>query len=152
MTLNPDIKVQWDHGTAYDFLSSLYVLHFPDEYGLRGAWAAGVRSRMPNEVRDFLEVVIGDFNIPLAWINSLPEPKDAATALVALKQIPMMSGWQNCVSARWTRRNVWRCSSDQQARTWNQETLEELIWIWQRAGKDQRVIPGPVNEKRAARS
>ncbi|MFN2143877.1 MAG: ArsR/SmtB family transcription factor [Anaerolineales bacterium] len=151
MTLRPDIKVRWDHGTAYDFLSSLHVLHFPDEYGLRGAWAAGVRSRLPNEVREFLESVIGNFNIPLDWISRLPEPKDAATMLVALKRIP--SGeWLS--ELRLSPVDLEECLALLQQTTdrgsWDQETLEELMWIWRRAGKDQRVIPGPVNEKRAA--
>ena len=62
MATKQPIKVFWDQGTAYDFLTSLYVLHFPDEFGLRGAWAAGVRSRLPNEAREFLEKIVGNFN------------------------------------------------------------------------------------------
>ena len=30
----------WDIGTAYDMFISLDVLHNPDKFGLRGAWAA----------------------------------------------------------------------------------------------------------------
>ena len=64
MATNQEIKILWDQGTAYDFFTSLYVLHFPDEFGLRGAWAAGVRSRLPSKARDFLEVIVGNFNPP----------------------------------------------------------------------------------------
>ncbi len=37
-------RLSWDVGTAYDMFMSLDVLHRPEAYGLRGAWAAGVRS------------------------------------------------------------------------------------------------------------
>jgi DNA-binding transcriptional ArsR family regulator len=151
MKLNPNIKLQWDHGTAYDFLSSLYVLHFPDEFGLRGAWAAGVRSRLPNEAREFLEIVIGNFNIPLDWISSLSEPKDAATALLALKRIPH-GEWLD--ELRLSPVDSEEClallQQTSQSGSWNQETVEELIWTWRHASSEKRVIPGPVTEKRAA--
>ena len=83
-----EIKITWDIGTGYDFLSSLQVLHFPDTYGLRGAWAAGVRSRLAPEAREFLENLIGNFQPPLAWLYSLPAPKDSASLLLELKRIP----------------------------------------------------------------
>ncbi len=149
MTLKPDIKVRWDHGTAYDFLSSLHVLHFPDEFGLRGAWAAGVRSRLPNEVRDFLEVVIGNFNIPLAWINSLPEPKDAATALVALKHIPRWLAGNTAPQPGGFRGMPGAAAEDHRARhleSGNPGRADvDLAASRQGAARD----PGPVNEKRA---
>ncbi|MBN2044638.1 MAG: winged helix-turn-helix transcriptional regulator [Anaerolineales bacterium] len=151
MTLNPDIKVQWDYGTAYDFLSSLHVLHFPDEYGLRGAWAAGVRSRLPNEVREFLETVIGNFNTPLDWIHNLPQPKDAATALVALRRIP---GNERLAELRLSPVDSREClavlQQTSQRGHWDQETLEELIWIWRQARPGVQIIPGEINEQRAA--
>ena len=37
----------WQTGTAYDLFASLQVLHRPQEFGLRRAWAAGVRARLP---------------------------------------------------------------------------------------------------------
>jgi DNA-binding transcriptional ArsR family regulator len=151
MNLQPDINIQWDYGTAYDFLSSLHVLHFPDEYGLRGAWAAGVRSRLPTKVRDYLEVVIGNFNTPLGWINSLPEPKDAATLLVSLKRIPP-EDW--LAELRLSPVDSAECLAVLQGVTsrgaWDQDILEELVWTWRQAGTGQRAIPGEVNEKRAA--
>ena len=82
------IEFTWDIGTGYDFLASLQVLHFPDAYNLRGAWAAGVRSRLPNDAREFLEEITVNFRPPLNWLHSLPEPKDAASVLLALKRIP----------------------------------------------------------------
>ena len=82
-------RLTWDFGTAYDFFVSLYVLHEPDKFGLRGVWAAGMRSRLPAAEREFLEEVEGTVTgPPLPWVYSLPAPKDAVTALRALGSIP----------------------------------------------------------------
>ena len=79
--------ITWDTGTAYDFFVSLLVLHDPGRYGLRGAWAAGVRSRLPAAERAFLEEAMAAF-LPLGWIYTLPEPADSAVALATLAAIP----------------------------------------------------------------
>lgn len=81
-------QVAWDLGTAYDMFASLQVLHFPAHFGLRGAWAAGVRSRLSVDERDFLEKAMELLKSPLPWIYRLPPPKDGTTVLYALKQIP----------------------------------------------------------------
>ncbi|MBN2148626.1 MAG: winged helix-turn-helix transcriptional regulator [Anaerolineales bacterium] len=78
----------WDLGTAYDLFASLQVLHQPDRFGLRGSWAAGVRSRLPALHRQVLEEAQDLFHNPLTWVHGLPVPKDSATALWALSQIP----------------------------------------------------------------
>jgi DNA-binding transcriptional ArsR family regulator len=83
---SPDIS--WDNGTAYDFFMSLQVLHEPDIYGLRASWAAGVRSRLASDERKLLEDLHGLLWVPLHWIHTLPAPKDAASALWSLRQIP----------------------------------------------------------------
>jgi DNA-binding transcriptional ArsR family regulator len=81
-------NITWDSGTAYDLFMSLEVLHDPEHYGLRASWAAGVRSRLSPDERKFLEELHGFLWVPLHWIHTLPAPKDAATALWALRQIP----------------------------------------------------------------
>lgn len=86
---NTQPKIIWDQGTGYDFYSSLEVIHFPDNFGLRGAWAAGVRSRIPGRERDFLEEVVDNFLPPMRWVYSLPSPKDASTVIFSVKQIPV---------------------------------------------------------------
>jgi DNA-binding transcriptional ArsR family regulator len=86
--MKQEIKVIWDKGTAYDLFTSLYIIHRPDEYGLRASWAAGVRSRLPIQLRDALERAQMVFYVPLAWLHTLPEPKDAATVLDVLKSLP----------------------------------------------------------------
>jgi DNA-binding transcriptional ArsR family regulator len=80
--------IQWEFGTAYEMFISLHVFHEPDYYGIRASWAAGVRSRIPPAERKLLEEVYPLINAPLAWIRSLPAPRDAISALWALKQIP----------------------------------------------------------------
>lgn len=80
--------IEWEFGTAYEMFISLHVFHRPDYYGIRASWAAGVRSRIPAPERKLLEEVYPFIGPPLPWIHNLPAPKDAITALWALKQIP----------------------------------------------------------------
>lgn len=86
MNQQPDII--WDKGSAYDLFVSLWILHRPDEFGLRPSWAAGVRSRLPVLLRDVLEQSQKFLSVPLSWIYNLPEPKDAAAVLATLKALP----------------------------------------------------------------
>jgi DNA-binding transcriptional ArsR family regulator len=85
-TMIPELL--WDWGTAYEMFSSLDVLHNPSKFGLRGAWAAGVRSRLPSGARDILDHACEQVSVPLHWIHQLPDPKDGSTVLYYLKQIP----------------------------------------------------------------
>jgi len=80
-------NLAWDLGTGYDLFVSLYVLHKPDEFGLRPSWAAGVRSRLPVDVRDVLEKSQFMVSFPLCWVHALPDAKDSAAVLRALRQI-----------------------------------------------------------------
>jgi DNA-binding transcriptional ArsR family regulator len=82
-------RLLWDWGTAYDLFVSQEVLHDPAAYGLRAKWAAGVRARVSPAEREILEEAqLVLFGSPLHWIYSLPAPKDGATALWMLRQIP----------------------------------------------------------------
>lgn len=82
------IDLEWDGGTAYDLFVSLTVLHEPSDFGVRGAWAAGVRARLPVEVRETLEQGQVVIHVPLHWIYTLPDPKNATAVLWALEQVP----------------------------------------------------------------
>jgi len=77
----------WDWGTAYDLFISLEVLHSPSNFGVRGAWAAGVRARIPASEREALEQVRPMKHLPLHWVYALPQPRDVTTALWALEQL-----------------------------------------------------------------
>lgn len=85
---SPPPVISWDIGTAYDFFMSLEVLHSPEEFGLRASWAAGVRSRLPAAERKLLEDIQDFLWVPMHWIYTLPEPKDASTAIWALRKVP----------------------------------------------------------------
>jgi len=85
--MNHKPNISWDKGSAYDLFVSLYILHRPDEFGLRPSWAAGVRSRMPIAQRDVLEHSQDFLSVPLPWLYSLPEPKDSKAALTALEAL-----------------------------------------------------------------
>jgi DNA-binding transcriptional ArsR family regulator len=88
MSSNRSPAIQWGWGTAYDLFASLHVLHHPEKFGLRGSWAAGVRSRLTLQQRTVLEdaeKVL--FSSPIGWVSTLPEPKDAATLIWSLSQI-----------------------------------------------------------------
>ncbi len=80
-------QLSWNYGSAYDLFVSLHVLHEPARFGLRPAWAAGVRSRLSGKDRETLEQAEAALWIPLYWLHSLDEPQDTATALRALRRI-----------------------------------------------------------------
>jgi DNA-binding transcriptional ArsR family regulator len=80
--------LSFETGSAYDLFISLWVLHHPANFGLRPAWAAGVRSRLPAEQRAVLEQVQTFLPIPLTWLAGLPAPeKSARLALAALEAL-----------------------------------------------------------------
>jgi hypothetical protein len=65
-------RLSWDIGTAYDLFVSLAVLHEPDRFGLRGSWAAGVRSRFPPDERKLLEEMHGIIWVPMNGSPACP--------------------------------------------------------------------------------
>jgi DNA-binding transcriptional ArsR family regulator len=81
-------RLYWDWGTAYDLFVSLAVLHEPASFGVRRAWAAGVRARLPAKERETLEQSQKVVRVPFHWIYALPQPKDSTTALWSLQQLP----------------------------------------------------------------
>ena len=85
---NTSPKITWDFGTAYELFVSLHVLDEAEYFGIRPSYAAGVRSRIPAAERKLLEEVYSITGVPLKWLSTLPAPKDAISALWALKQIP----------------------------------------------------------------
>ncbi len=78
----------WQEGTAYDFFASLYVLHHPKDFGLRKAWAAGVRARVPERHRAVLEDLATALPFPFPWVATLPAPQQADTVIQALEALP----------------------------------------------------------------
>ena len=88
MTAMIKTRIHWDIGTAYDLFISLRILHDPERYGVRASWAAGVRSRVSAENRDILDKAALLRLIPLTFVYSLNQPKDAAQLMAKLRSIP----------------------------------------------------------------
>ena len=80
--------ISWDFGTAYELFISLHVLLEPEHFGIRPSHAASIRARIPVAERKLLEELYPLLGVPLRWVGQLPAPKDAISALWALKQIP----------------------------------------------------------------
>ncbi len=81
-------QLSWNSGTAYDLFVSLHVLHEPERFGVRPAWAAGVRSRLSVQDRETLEQAESTIWLPFHWVQGLPEPQDTSAVLWGLRQIP----------------------------------------------------------------
>jgi DNA-binding transcriptional ArsR family regulator len=135
-------RILWDLGTAYDLFASLHVLHHPERFGLRGSWAAGVRSRIPTPQRSILEDAQELFFYnPLVWVSSLPEPKDAATILWALDQIPPAERLHTLALHAGEFAEVGQSLQEISARrTWDNTDLERMQMLVQQRGR----LPQPA--------
>jgi DNA-binding transcriptional ArsR family regulator len=125
--------VLWDSGTAYDLFASLHVLHHPDRFGLRGSWAAGVRSRLTTSQRTILEEAQALlFSSPNAWVANLPQPKDAAAVLWALGQIKPAAILFTLASQAKESLEILECLNEvSDRRAWNNSDLERLQLLQQ---------------------
>jgi DNA-binding transcriptional ArsR family regulator len=83
-------KITMDVGTAYDFFTSLYVLHEPKKFAVRGAWASGMLARLTAESRETLSKAWNVITCPVHMLPSLPEPKNVETLLWSLGQLDPM--------------------------------------------------------------
>lgn len=122
----------WDIGTAYDMFISLDVLHAPDKFGLRGAWAAGVRSRLPTPEREALQTIIPAIKWPLHWVYSLPTPKDGATVIAQLAKIPVADRLTQIAYAPYMPSEVGEVLLEVAARrAWGEQELTQVQNIYQ---------------------
>ena len=85
--------LQWDYGTAYEFLLSMDTLFRPKVHGLAAPWAAGVRKRLSAQsqavLKGFYAVPFSMYNyMPLHLVLEMPAPKDAAHLLEYIEAIP----------------------------------------------------------------
>jgi DNA-binding transcriptional ArsR family regulator len=81
-------EIVWDQGTVYDLFISIEVLHHPADFNLRAVWAAGVRARIPAQLRKVLEQSLLLFNMPFSILPHLPQPRDGNSVLWFLGQTP----------------------------------------------------------------
>ena len=73
---NKTPQITWDIGTAYDLFVSLYVLYHPGKFGVRRKWAAGVRSRLPQNAHHFFKTYQDILPVPLRWLSQLPDSRE----------------------------------------------------------------------------
>jgi DNA-binding transcriptional ArsR family regulator len=126
MTKEPP-QLSWEWGTAYDLFASLYVLHKPDEFGLRPSWAAGVRSRLPADARETLEKAQSVIGIPFYWLHNLPDPKDGATVIWALGQLSPAERLSAVVFSPYWSKYIGDIYQRVSARgSWDEDDLESL--------------------------
>lgn len=129
--------ILWDWGTAYDLFASLHVLHHPERFGLRGSWAAGVRSRLGASQRSILEDAQGVLSSrPIIWTSRLPEPKDAATVIQGLEQIAPEERLRALVQHGGSDIQIAeRLDEISARRSWNEDDLELLRMYQQQKGR-----------------
>jgi DNA-binding transcriptional ArsR family regulator len=131
--------LQWENATAYDFFISLHVLHNPDKFGLRGSWAAGVRSRLPTRERKTLEQADLLFWVPLHWIHTLPDPKNGQVVLDALAAIPPAERLPALALRPSTTDEQRALLLDVRARAgWGKEDMDQLKAAWKQRGHQAR--------------
>lgn len=132
--------LSWDEASAYDLFVSLYVLHRPEQFGLRPAWAAGVRSRLPAEQREFLEKAQSFLSVPLRWLYLMPAGSRLATdALSALAQLPAIERLPSLSQTSPhtpddTSELTATLHSISQRHSWNPAELEVIRTFYQRKG------------------
>jgi len=142
MTRTPSLH--WDIGTAYDLFVSLMALHDPAHFGLRAAWAAGMRSRLPAQERETLEAFqqVPFSSVPYPWIYGLPEPKDGRAVLRALEQIPPaerlleLSRWPTMPDSIW--QIIQRTAS---SGSWDESDVEALRAFFLEMDEEKHAKP-----------
>ncbi|KAA3661012.1 MAG: ArsR family transcriptional regulator [Chloroflexi bacterium] len=136
----------WEVGTAYDLFTSLDVLHTPDRYGLRGSWAAGVRSRLPVEQREMLQAVVKKSHIwTIPWLAGLEGVKDSQTIMDRIAEIPAshrLPTFAGCYLSDNVREFL---LSIMERGSWNEQdkgTLKEFYKeMYRKEGKKKKKIP-----------
>jgi len=132
-------NLSWDVGTAYELFISLVVLHQPETYGLRASWAAGIRSRIPAVERKFLEDVLPYLSIPLTWLSHLSTPKDALSALWALRQIPPAERMKTIFDVnKWDEPGIERLPQISERRAWDDDDFNAIFPILSKEDHPER--------------
>lgn len=142
-TIDPaPVRLHWSIGSAYDLFASLLVLHDPDRYGVRPAWAAGVRSRLSVAQRQVLEVCSSAVGIPAHWLYSQPTPVDCASVFHALDHILDFDRLLIlCSNPRFSPEHIQFLHSIRQRNAWSKPDLDRLKDFYQQLHIDQ---PRPV--------
>lgn len=138
-------QLTWEMGTAYDLFTSLDVIHNPARYGLRGSWAAGVRSRLPVEQREFLQHGVEQHHFwATPWLANQSGPKDSASVLQKLAEISPEKRLQEitaCYMPEDIRMLLYRVAQDGVWQPEDKETLRDLYvqMYKEETGKSKRI-------------
>lgn len=127
--------LRWEWATGYDFFASLHVLHVPDRFGLRGAWAKGVRTRLPVGAREFLERTADYSLAALPWVHTLPAPRDGETVLDEYSHLPVetrLSAMMNMGEIPAPVREVFVSIAGRGK--WLPQDRETIVSFWQQTG------------------
>ena len=136
----------WEVGTAYDLFTSLEVLHTPDRYGLRGSWAAGVRSRLPVEQREVLQAVVKKSHIwTIPWLAGLDGDKDSQTIIDKIAEIPAahrLSTFAGCYLSENVRDFLFEIKEQGSWKEQDKETLSNFYKeMYRKEGKKKKKTP-----------
>jgi DNA-binding transcriptional ArsR family regulator len=85
--------LEWDCGTAYDFLLSVHAIFRPKAYGLPAPWAAGVRKRLSPQAQQHLKDFFSPSfalttYLPIHLVLQMDPPKDVGPFLDYMEAIP----------------------------------------------------------------
>ncbi|WP_420630383.1 ArsR/SmtB family transcription factor [Candidatus Leptofilum sp.] len=131
-------QLSWEVGTAYDLFISLEVIHNPARYGLRGSWAAGVRSRLPVETRELLQNAVERHHFwAIPWLVNQDGPKDSASILQKLADIPAaqrMKELAACYMPDGIRNILFRVADEG---GWQPEDVESLRTLYAQMYKEE---------------
>jgi len=142
-------KLIWELATGYDLFVSLEVLHKPSRYGLRGSWAAGVRSRLPAGVRDILQIAMQHKVWGVPWLTTVSGPKDGAAVLNHLADIPARERLAELTRCYLTGKPQEILHAIKERGHWNPEDKERIQAAYQleyhKAGKKTRLDEEELN-------
>jgi DNA-binding transcriptional ArsR family regulator len=141
-------ELLWDLGTAYDLFVSLDVLHYPAKYKTPGAWSAGMRARLSPVDREVLKQSQLLVHVPLHWIHALPVPKNGASALWTLGQIPPAQRLpQIALGPDMPPAPVAETLMEAAVRgTWDDKRLQAVVTCYQRECETRRIPVPPLTE------
>jgi DNA-binding transcriptional ArsR family regulator len=85
--------LEWDWGTAYEFLNSLHTILRPKDHGVPAPWAAGVRKRLSQQgqvdLKLFFSLPFGYLGYtPMHLVHEMDAPKNVRRFLALLESIP----------------------------------------------------------------
>jgi len=135
--------ITMDPGTAYDLFASLYVLHMPKKFGVRGAWASGMLARLSSESRQALSESQPVIGVPVHLVATLPQPKDVETLLWHLAQWDPIDRVQK-LSCPW---ELEACGCPALLREvadrgrWTPDDREQLAEMWRGEHGAEKSIP-----------